>query len=111
MTWCARCGAPLADEARFCSACGFAVSEPVATEPVPARPPTNMLAAASLTLGLLWIWWIGSLFAVVFGTMALQQIRTSEGTEAGQGVAIAGIMLGCVGLLWLLIVGTRALAR
>jgi predicted acyltransferase len=47
-------------------------------------------------LGILWISWVGSLLAVVFGHVALRQIPRNN--EAGRGLAIAGLVLGYVGL-------------
>jgi len=65
---------------------------------------TNGLAIASLALGVLWMWWLGSILAVVFGHVALGQIARSPG-QSGRGLAIAGIVLGYLGLatplLWL----------
>jgi hypothetical protein len=69
-------------------------------------PPqhTNGLAVASLVLGILWIYWLGSILALVFGYIARKQIR--ERGDSGSGLALAGIVLGWVGLgtLTLLIV-------
>ncbi|MEX0834063.1 MAG: DUF4190 domain-containing protein [Actinomycetota bacterium] len=57
---------------------------------------TNSLAVASLVLGILWLWWIGSVLALIFGYAARSQIKRSG--EAGSGLAIAGIVLGWVGI-------------
>jgi hypothetical protein len=64
--------------------------------PYPPQQRTNGLAIASMVLGILWIYWIGSILALVFGYVARQQIR--ERNEAGGGMAIAGIVLGWVGV-------------
>lgn len=68
------------------------------------RPETNGLAVASLILGLLWLFWLGSLLAVVFGHRAIRQINRSNGKQTGKGLAVAGLTLGWVGiaifLLW-----------
>ena len=63
---------------------------------VAVAPPqkTNGLAIASLILGLTWIFWIGSLLAVIFGHIALSQTDDS----GGRGMAIAGLVLGYVAL-------------
>ena len=37
-------------------------------------------------------------FTVIFGHIALSQIKKSEGTQRGRGMAIAGVVLGYVGL-------------
>ena len=65
--------------------------------PPPPAPPraTNTLAVAAMVLGVLWIWWVGSILALVFGYIALRQIRASN--QSGRGMAIAGIVLGWVG--------------
>ncbi len=57
---------------------------------------TNGLAVASLVLGILWIYWVGSILALVFGYVAMIQIR--ERNEGGHGLAVAGIVLGWVGV-------------
>ncbi len=60
----------------------------------PARP-TNGMAVASMVLGILWIVWIGSVLALVFGYIAKRQI--AERGEGGAGLATAGIVLGWIG--------------
>ena len=64
---------------------------------------TNGLAIASLVAGLLWMWWLGSVLAVVFGHVALKQIARSESGQSGRGLAIAGLALGYLGLATLLV--------
>lgn len=61
-----------------------------------ATRATNGLAVASLVLGILWIYWIGSVLALVFGYVAMIQIR--QRSEGGYGLAVAGIVLGWVGM-------------
>jgi hypothetical protein len=72
---------------------------PPVYQAVPVAQPvkTNGLAIASLVLGILWLWWIGSALALVFGYAAKNQIDLSGGTQGGRGLAIAGIVLGWVG--------------
>lgn len=62
------------------------------------QPPraTNGLAIAALVLGVLWIYWLGSVLAVIFGHVARGQIRRTG--EGGDGLAIAGLVLGWVGV-------------
>jgi hypothetical protein len=68
-----------------------------------APPRTNGFAVAALVLGILWIYWIGSLLALIFGIVSLGQIRKSEGRQTGRGMAIAGIVLGAIGTVTLVI--------
>jgi hypothetical protein len=77
----------------------------------PAGPPvflraarTNGFAIASAILGVIWMWWMGSIAAVILGHLALSQIRRSHGLEAGRGLAIAGLTFGYLGLFSLLCV-------
>ncbi len=64
----------------------------------PQAQRTNGLAIASMVLGIVWIYWIGSILALVFGYIAKKQIDESGGTQGGRGMAIAGIVLGWVGI-------------
>lgn len=59
---------------------------------------TNGLAVASLVLGILWLWWLGSVLALIFGYVGKNQIDRSGGQESGRGMAIAGIVLGWIGI-------------
>ncbi len=67
-----------------------------------SSPGTNGLAIASMVLGILWLWWIGSILALVFGYVAKSQIRNTG--QSGSGMATAGIVLGWVGVGILLLV-------
>ncbi len=51
-----------------------------------------------MVLGILWLYWIRSILALVFGYVALNQIAASGGTQQGRGMAIAGVALGWVGI-------------
>ena len=62
---------------------------------------TNGMAIASMVLGILWLYWIGSVLALVFGYVARAQIR--QRNEGGGGMAIAGIVLGWIGIGFLVI--------
>jgi Domain of unknown function (DUF4190) len=71
-------------------------------------PGTNTLAIVSLVLGLLWFYWIGSLLAVILGIVSLRQIKDRD--EQGNGLAVAGIVIGVAGLVTLVFVGLFALS-
>jgi hypothetical protein len=58
--------------------------------------PTNGMAIASMVLGILWLYWIGSILALIFGYVARNEIRKNG--QGGDGMAIAGIVLGWVGV-------------
>jgi len=66
---------------------------------VPVGPPrNNQFALASLVLSISWVFFIGSILGVIFGHLAMQQIRESEGRETGRGNAMIGLIVGYVGL-------------
>lgn len=64
----------------------------------PRAPSTNGMAIASMVLGILWLYWIGSILALVFGYVAKGQIKASGGAQSGEGMATAGIVLGWIGV-------------
>jgi hypothetical protein len=68
--------------------------------PVYVQVPTktNGLAIAGMVLGILWLYWIGSVLALIFGYVAKGQIDASNGQQSGRGMAIAAIVLGWVGV-------------
>jgi hypothetical protein len=89
------------------------VPHPYAPYPVPvvAYQTTNGLAVTSLVAGLLWFFWFGSVLAVIFGHIALRQIKQSGGRETGTGLAIGGLVFGYMGVATLLFVLLTAALR
>lgn len=65
----------------------------------PAHRPIKADAIGSLVFGILWLGGVGSVLAIVAGHYALHQIRRSGGQLRGEGLAIAGLVLGYVGLI------------
>jgi hypothetical protein len=80
-----------------------------AAAPYPYAPQqkTNTLAIVSLVASLVGIVWIlpfiGSLVGVITGHMSLNQLKTSG--EKGRGLALAGTIVGWVGLAFTIIIG------
>ena len=61
---------------------------------------TNGLAIASLVCSFFfWLSGIGSVLAIIFGFIARSQIRRSGGAQQGAGLALAGIIIGFVGIV------------
>jgi len=59
------------------------------------------MAVAALVLGIAGLTvlpFISSIFAVIFGYMARREIRQRPAETSGDGVAVAGIVLGWVGI-------------
>ncbi|MBO0824168.1 MAG: DUF4190 domain-containing protein [Actinobacteria bacterium] len=65
--------------------------------PVVYQRPTDGLAIASMVLGIVWIYGLGSILAVIFGHVSLRKIA-NEG-KGGRGMAIAGLVLGYIGIV------------
>lgn len=112
MVFCAQCGAYRdAPSPRWDTRAPGAYPPPPSYPPPPAfYPPAghpaqgsypphsvNGLAVASLVLGVLWIYGLGSLLAVIFGSVAISQIRHDG--HRGRGMAIAGLSLGVAGII------------
>jgi type IV pilus assembly protein PilA len=98
---CPNCRGNLADFVAVCPYCGVAV--PVAETVPEARwsgpAPNSGKATASLVCGLVFFCWPATaIAAVVQGHIALSEIRKSAGRLAGRSLAIAGLVLGYVGL-------------
>jgi hypothetical protein len=74
----------------------------------PQRRGQDGFAVASLVLGILWIFWIGSILAVVFGHLSLRHAKREH--RPAPGLAIAGLILGYIGVATLAIVIATAVA-
>nr|PZN34716.1 MAG: hypothetical protein DIU80_02420 [Chloroflexota bacterium] len=79
----------------------------------PPQPPTSNTAIVSLVFGIL-TWTvlplISAVIAVIAGHMARNEIRRSEGKLGGDGLAIAGMIMGYVQLVLVIIGLCAALA-
>lgn len=67
---------------------------------------TSGLAIASLILGIVGVVCLGpfgGIPAVICGHIALSNIRKSDGTEGGRGMAIAGLVTGYIGIAYIVI--------
>jgi len=55
-----------------------------------------------LVLGIVPVFGIGAILAVIFGFVSLNQIKKSNGSQTGRGMAIAGVILG---FIWIAVFG------
>jgi hypothetical protein len=74
-------------------------SNPVSLPPAPVVKQDSGLAVASLVSGL--VGWtfvpvLGTIAAIILGHLAKKEIRDSNGTLGGDGMALAGLILGYV---------------
>jgi hypothetical protein len=49
-------------------------------------------------LGIVWVYGVGSVLALVFGYRGKSEIDRSNGSQSGRGLAVAGIVLGWIGV-------------
>jgi Domain of unknown function (DUF4190) len=98
---CTNCRVNLADFVPFCPYCG--VSQPVpqtamAQAEWAVPPQSSNKALASLICGVLFLFVPASIAAIILGHLALADIKRSAGRIAGQGMAVAGLVMGYVGV-------------
>jgi hypothetical protein len=62
------------------------------------RRRANSLAIISPIFAFLWLFSLGSWLAVLFGAIAIYQIKRSRGAQYGMTMAVVGIALGLAGI-------------
>jgi hypothetical protein len=65
---------------------------------IPRQRRTNGLAVAALVLGIVWLYGLGSVLAIIFGGVAMNQCTRDPDGYSGKGMAVAGLVLGILGL-------------
>lgn len=108
---CPSCAEDIKAAAQVCRFCGynFAAGTP-GTPPQVAIPRTNGMAIAAMVLGIIWIYGIGAILALIFGYKARKEIDASGGMQTGRGMATAGIVLGWIGVAGaILLIGGAAM--
>jgi type IV pilus assembly protein PilA len=113
MPTCPRCSTALVDGVTFCSACGANLqalvtpTSPVTSAVYGSEPKTSGKAIASLVCGFFFFLFPIPVAAIILGHLSHSEIRKSGGRLKGQGMAVAGLVLGYLGVLfipiWLII--------
>lgn len=94
-SFCAGCGSSITADDKFCRVCGRVTAAAAAGPPMPME--TSGKAIASLICGIFFIFPPFAIAAIILGHLSLSQIRKSSGRLAGNGLAIAGLVLGYLG--------------
>ena len=115
-TFCNNCGSPLdslneSDTYDIDAGVGFDSPNLNGMNPL-MTVKTNGMAIASMVLGIVsiplscccYIGVIPGILAIVFGVLSRKEIQKSLGNQKGDGMALAGLILGAVGLL--LVIGS-----
>lgn len=101
-SFCGACGNGLAIDDKFCRVCGRSTGEAALSLPggpsvaPKASAETSRKAIVSLVCGLLFFVPMAFIAAVVFGHLALSEIRKSAGRLKGEGLAMAGLVLAYI---------------
>jgi hypothetical protein len=118
--FCSRCGTTMRDDAAYCPNCGATVQAGSPGVPAPGvqphgpagpgappvayvQPETDSKAVASLVLGVLSFIFsvLTGIPAIILGHISRSEIRKSAGRLGGDGMALAGLILGYLSLAWI----------
>lgn len=99
--FCANCGNNIEEGASFCGKCGSSIGT---TGNVIVNNnnmlPTHGIITAGFVLGIVglitYFTLVPSILAVIFSLNGLKKVK--EGTSAGKGLAMAGLIMGCISL-------------
>jgi type II secretory pathway pseudopilin PulG len=104
---CPYCGEMLADGSQFCARCGNRLVSAAAVAGAPGgvgapgagyaptvEQTTSGKAIASLIMGILVFIPFSAVAAIILGHLALSEIKKNAGRLKGQGLAMAGLILG-----------------
>jgi len=113
MPTCPRCSATVQEAVSFCPSCGSARSSLLPSQPaqtsvspgIPVtyagNPKTSGKAIGSFICGLFFFLLPVTIVAIVLGHLSLSDIKKSPGRLKGQGLAIVGLVLGYVGVVFI----------
>ena len=109
--FCNKCGKDITDGATFCDNCGNRLyneqEQPIQNttniyQQEVTKPKLNIMALVGFILGcvsfLINFWGIVGIVALVFSIVGLIQINNTN--EKGKGLAIAGTILGGIGVIY-----------
>jgi len=95
---CTNCRGNLADFVPLCPYCGVSQPVPQMAMVQQAPPQSSNKAIASLVCGVLFLCAPASIAAIILGHLALVDIKRSANRMTGHGLAIAGLVMGYLGI-------------
>lgn len=101
MAFCHTCGNELPPGSMTCPRCQTVAAQPptIGGPPFPTgQAQTSGLAITSLVLGIFFFILPAAILGIILGHIARSQIRDSAGRIKGAGMALAGLVLGYVGV-------------
>lgn len=104
--FCPNCGATVDDRSTSCPKCGTRVNPSQTVQgyaPTPSEVATDGKATTSMVLGILSLVCFGILAgipAIILGHMSRKNIRNSMGRLKGDGMALAGIIMGYISVAY-----------
>ncbi|HEY6350311.1 MAG TPA: DUF4190 domain-containing protein [Candidatus Angelobacter sp.] len=106
--FCTKCGSKITEDAASCPGCGKVLRNAGQDPPSPAppgapgssQPQPESKALPSLVLGILALPFsiVAGIPAIILGRLSLAEIKQSSGTLTGEGMARAGLVLGCISI-------------
>jgi type IV pilus assembly protein PilA len=98
--FCRNCGTENSDQAQFCKRCGAGLLAPSSVSGQSFTGPVHSSgkAIASLICGIFGFVFPSAVAAIILGHISLSEIRKSAGRLTGHGMAMAGLILGYVGV-------------
>jgi type IV pilus assembly protein PilA len=108
---CPYCAKAIEDYEQVCPFCGRNLAAPGAYSAMsPGDLGTSGKAIGSLVCGILFFFLPAAIVAVIMGHLSLSDIQKSAGRLGGKGMAIAGLVLGYLGLSFIPILIIAAIA-
>src|SRR5215469_1977646 len=95
---CSRCGRQIPVGSHFCNKCGTALMSSVNTTAQSVPTSTSGKAIASLILGFFSFLIPSAIAAIILGHVSRSEIRKSQGRLQGDGIALAGLIMGYMGI-------------
>jgi branched-subunit amino acid transport protein len=115
MKICPYCAEAIQEDSQFCQFCGTNLGSPpvgaaLSIPPAPSESHTSGKAVASLICGIFFFVLPAAIVAIILGHLSYSEIARSLGRIRGKGIALAGLILGYLGISFVPILIIAAIA-